>query len=109
MLETIRRELGNMNDRRRAPRMAVDYAMVVHPLHSDGTAEPARAARCRDVSSSGVSFTVAEPIKTRYAYVEFTGVTGVTGLAILMKLLRTQAPPALGGEYLYAGPFKFDL
>lgn len=108
MIEAVRRELGNMTDRRKAPRLAANYSLTVHPLHSDGTAEPARAARCRDVSSSGVAFTVPEVIKTRYAYVEFAGVSGLAGLAILVKLIRS-APAAAGGEFLYAGPFKFDL
>lgn len=109
MLEAVRRELGTMVDRRKSPRLAVNYAMTVHPLHSDGIAEPARFAKCKDVSAGGVAFTVSELIKTRYAYVEFAGVPGLAGLAILMKLIRSAPPASSGGEFLYAGPFRLEL
>jgi serine/threonine protein kinase len=108
IIEDVRRELGNVADRRKSPRIAADVRLTVHPLHSDGSLEPPVIGRCKDVSAAGVAFTLPGPIKTRYAYVEFSGVVSVTGLAILMKLIRSQAiTPA--GEHLYAGPFRLEL
>ena len=108
IMEDIRRELGNVADRRKAPRLAADLRLTVHPLHSDGSLEPAVIGRCRDVSTTGLAFTLPGPIKTRYAYIEFGGVVPVAGLAILVKLIRSQAvTPA--GEHLYAGPFRLEL
>jgi serine/threonine protein kinase len=108
IIEDVRREMGNVADRRKSPRIGTEMRLTVHPLHSDGSLEPAVIGRCKDVSGAGVAFTLPAPIKTRYAYVEFGGVVSVAGLAILMKLIRSQAiTPA--GEHLYAGPFRLEL
>jgi hypothetical protein len=64
------------------------------------------AARCRDVSSGGVSFTAVAPPPTRYVYVEFVDLPGVQGLALLTKLIRSQPN---GIEHLFAGKFRTDL
>src|SRR6185437_12238840 len=101
-------ELGNVADRRKSPRITAEFPLTVHPLHSDGSLEPAIAGRCRDVSATGVCFTATEAIKTRYAYVEFGGVLAMAGLAVLVKVFRSQ-PMLAGPGHVYAGPFRADL
>jgi len=108
MIEAMRLEIGNVADRRRAPRITASYRMIVHPLHSDGRVEPPVVGQCRDVSTGGVAFTVPAPLKVRYAYVEFSGALSAAGLAILVKLIRSESI-APGGEHLYGGPFRLDL
>ncbi len=108
LLEEVRRELGNVADRRKSPRIGAEFPLTVHPLHSDGTVERAIAGRCRDVSAGGVSFSTTEPIGTRYAYLEFGGVMATAGLAVLVKLVRSQSlMPAAG--HVHAGPYRLDL
>ena len=82
--------------------------MTIHPLHSDGSLDRAIAGRCRDVSTGGVCFTTSDKIATRYAYVEFGGVVATAGLAVLLKLVRSQ-PLTPGAGHVYAGPFRVDL
>ena len=108
MIDDTRRQLGNVADRRKSPRVAVDCLVTVYPLHSDGTVEPAVRGRCRDVSTGGLAFTTADAIATRYAYVEFEGVLATSGLAVLVKLIRSQSlMPAPG--HVHAGPYRLDL
>ena len=108
LIEDVRRELGNVADRRKTPRVGVEFPLTVHPLHSDGTLEQAIAGRCRDVSAGGVSFCTSEAIGTRYAYLEFGGVMATAGLALLVKLVRSQSlMPAVG--HVHAGPYRLDL
>jgi serine/threonine protein kinase len=108
MVEQVKRELGNVADRRKTPRLAAAFPLTVYPLHSDGSIDAPLNGTCRDVSVSGVGFTVPESFKARYAYLEFAGVPALAGVAILVKLIRSQQlTPA--GECLYAGPFRFDL
>ena len=105
LIEEVRRELGNVSDRRKSPRLAADFPMTVHPLHSDGTVDPSIPGRCRDISAGGVCFTTVDSITTRYAYLEFGG--GAAN-AVLVKLIRSQ-PLGPGGSHVYAGPFRLDL
>jgi hypothetical protein len=109
MLEAMRLEVGNVADRRKAPRIPVELQLTVHPLHSDGSLDAPISAQCRDVSTGGICFTATEPIKTRYAYVEFGGVLATAGMAALVKLLRSHKPAAPGEFYSYAGPYRVDL
>jgi hypothetical protein len=108
IIEEIRRELSNVVDRRKTPRIAAAHPLVIHPLHSNGTVDPAVTGQCRDISTSGIAFTLPAPVKMRYAYIEFGGVAPVAGLAVLVKLIRSQSV-SLAGEHLYAGPFRLEL
>jgi hypothetical protein len=108
VLEEIMSELGNMADRRKSPRIVTDLPLKIHPLHSDGTLEPPVSGQCKDVSAGGVCFTTADSIRTRYAYLEFASVTATSGLAVLVKLIRSQ-PQSPAGGHVYAGPYRVDL
>lgn len=108
LLADVRRELGNVQDRRRFPRLATAAPLTVHPLHSDGTAEPAVRASCVDVSGGGVAFTTREPIATKYAYLEFDGAVDTAGLAILGRVVRSVSPLGSQGP-VYGVQYRTDL
>ncbi|MDB5308200.1 MAG: pknF 1 [Gemmataceae bacterium] len=108
IIADIRREVGNVADRRKTPRVAVAFPVTLYPLHSDGTVDPAIAGRCRDVSAGGVGFAAAEPVATRYVYVEFGGVVATAGLAALVKVVRSQSL-LTGHEHTYGGQYRTDL
>jgi hypothetical protein len=108
LLTDVRRELGNVQDRRRAPRLAATFPMTVHPLHSDGTADPAVRGTCLDVSAGGLAFTTREPIATKYAYLEFDGLVDTAGLAVLVRVVRSVSPIGSQGA-VYGAQYRTDL
>jgi serine/threonine protein kinase len=108
LLADVRRELANVQDRRRHPRVAAGLGLTVHPLHSDGHADPAVTGGCLDVSAGGVAFTTKEPLATKYAYLEFADVPEAAGLAILTRVIRTVSP-APGRGPVYGVQYRTDL
>jgi serine/threonine protein kinase len=108
VLAGVRRELGNVEDRREHPRVLTDLGLTVYPLHGDGRVDPPVPGRCRDVSAGGVCFATEVPLKTRYAYLAFEGVPDAHGAAVLMKILRTRLD-ANGHDHAHAGSFRLDL
>ncbi|HEY1189211.1 MAG TPA: protein kinase [Gemmata sp.] len=106
LLGDIRSQLGNVQDRRKAPRIACGSALAVYPLHSDGGVDPEVSARCRDVSLGGLGFATALPLPTKYVYVTFPNVGASAGQAILVRLTRVQNT---GREHAYGGQYRTDL
>lgn len=106
LLGDIRGQLANVQDRRRAPRIAWGSALTVYPLHSDGGVDPEVPARCRDVSLGGLGFVTAAPLPTKYVYVAFPNVPAAAGQAILVRLTRVQN---LGREHAYGSQYRTDL
>jgi len=104
LLADVRRELGNVEDRRRSPRLAAAFPLTIYPLHSDGTVDVAVGGKCREVSAGGLSFATDAPLGTKYAFVEFGGVVATAGLAVLVRVVRSQSlqvgqPPVYGVQY----------
>jgi hypothetical protein len=108
MIADVRREVGNVVDRRKTPRVPAAFPVKVYPLHSDGTVGPAVPGRCRDVSAGGVGFATGEQLATKYAYVEFGGVAATAGLAGLVKVVRSQSP-LTGNDHTYGAQYRTDL
>jgi serine/threonine protein kinase len=106
LLGEVRRELGNVQDRRRHPRVACGLEATLYPVHSDGGIDMAIPARCCDVSRGGVGFVTATALSTKYIYANFAGITETAGLAILLRLVRVQN---LGTEYHYGAQYRTDL
>jgi hypothetical protein len=106
MMADIRRELQNVEDRRKHPRLAAGFAINLYPLHSDGGVDPPIPARCKDVSAGGLALTVETRLTTKYSYVAFEGVAATTGLAILIRMMRSQQQ---GTELLVGGRYRTDL
>jgi hypothetical protein len=106
IIEEIRRLLRTAEDRRKHPRVAADFPVLLSPIHSDGGIDPAIPARCRDVSAGGVCLVTPGPITTRYMYAAFDGVAPTAGLAILVKLIwRKKSSQGL----VIGGQFRTDL
>jgi serine/threonine protein kinase len=89
LLEGIQKQLGNFSDRRKHPRFAADFPVVVFPMHRDGRIDTPQSGRCRDVSAGGLALRLGAAPATKYAYVAFEGVRGTAGLALLVQVLRT--------------------
>ncbi len=108
LLADVRRELGNVQDRRRSPRLAAAVPLTVHPLHSDGTADEPVRATCLDVSAGGAAFTTRGRFDTKYAYLEFDGVPALAGLAVLVRVVRAVTPLA-SQDAVYGVQYRIDL
>jgi serine/threonine protein kinase len=106
LLGAVRSELGNVQDRRRHPRVACGLAATLYPVHSDGGIDAAVPARCRDVSRGGVGFITETALSTKYVYATFAGIAATAGLAILLRLMRVQN---VGTERHYGAQYRTDL
>lgn len=109
LMREVRRELGNVEDRRKHPRTEAAFPVTIYPLHSSGgTVDPPISGRCRDVSAGGLGFTTNDPLATKYAYVEFGEAAAVAGLAILVRVVRSVSPVGKQGP-IYGAQFRTDL
>ena len=106
MLEELRSQLMNVNDRRGTVRVPATFPMQVFPVAADGSLLPMVTARCRDVSMGGMSCIAPGPIDAAHAYVAFQDVSATTDWAVLVRLTRSH--PDVGG-HLLAGRFCPDL
>jgi serine/threonine protein kinase len=94
------------DERRKDPRVPVNYAVTLYPLKDDGEVLAPMHARTRNVSAGGICLVINQPLPTRYAYIEFHDIPGVAGLALLTKLIRSQPN---GVDHLSAGRFRLNL
>jgi hypothetical protein len=106
VITQVRRELKNVEDRRRHPRLSTSCTVTLYPIHSDGGIDVPIHARCRDVSMGGICVASESPLPTKYSYATFDGVGGTAGQAILVKFLRTQL---VNRECLSGGQYRVDL
>jgi len=93
VLEQIRAQLQNQDERRAHPRHPAGFPIRVFPLYPDGTVGEWLEGRCEDVSLGGVRFTTAVPVPTDRLYLEFGNVPAVEGYALYTRLLRSAAGP----------------
>ncbi len=106
LITQIRRELKNVEDRRRHPRVATKFMVTLYPIHSDGGIDVPIHARCRDVSMGGLCVATESPLITKYSYATFDGVGPTAGQAILVKFLRSQS---VNRECISGGQYRVDL
>lgn len=106
LLADVRAQLGNVQDRRRNPRVACGLAVTLYPVHSDGGVGEPIAARCRNVSLGGVGLACAVSVPTKYVYAVLPGVAGTAGTAILLRLVRVHT---VGAERHYGTQYRTDL
>jgi hypothetical protein len=104
----IRRELGNVQDRRKHPRLVTDLKATVFPLHGDGRVRPSLPGLCCDVSHGGICFVTPSRIPTSYAYLAFEGIPEIDGHAVLVQLLRNKSE-SVGQDHVVAGNFRTEL
>jgi serine/threonine protein kinase len=106
LLGDVRTQLGNVQDRRKHPRIACGLPVTIYPVHSDGGVDTPVAATCRDASLGGLSFITASKLQTKYVYATFPGIPAVAGQAILMRLSRVEAS---GTDRRYGAQYRTDL
>jgi serine/threonine protein kinase len=106
LISQIRRELKNVEDRRRHPRLAAKLGVTLYPIHSDGGIDVPIPARCRDVSIGGLCVVTEAPLPTKYAYAVFDDVGSTAGQAILVRFGRTQP---VNRECHSGGQYRTDL
>jgi len=106
LIVQIRRELKNVDDRRRHPRLAAGFGITLYPIHGAGGIDVPVHARCRDVSLGGLCVATESPLPTKYVYATFDGVGATAGQAILVRILRTQP---VNRECLCGGQYRTDL
>ena len=108
VLTGIRRELANVQDRRKHPRVVTEMPVTVYPLHGDGRVEPSMAGRCRDISQGGICFATSARMPTTYAYLSFDSVLEIEGHAGLVQLIRGKPEPT-SRDHVHAGHFRTEL
>ena len=108
IITDVRRELQNVEDRRKHPRIAIALPLTLYPIHADGSVDGPILGRCKDVSSTGLCFVTALPLPTKYMYVVFDGVAETAGLSVLARLVRHQSQ-VIGSEHIAAVQFRTDL
>jgi hypothetical protein len=108
ILEQIRRQFQNVDERRSRQRFAATFPLRVYPLYSDGVVGAPIAGECRDVSEDGVRFVTPLPVRTEQLYLEFLQVTAVSGFAILLRTIRAGIDASGAGEFT-AGRFVSEI
>ncbi|HSQ56593.1 MAG TPA: hypothetical protein VLM40_12695, partial [Gemmata sp.] len=99
ILDEIRMQLQNQDERRAFPRFPARFPIRIFPLYSDGEIGPPVAGHCEDVSMGGVRVKTLAPVRTERMFVEFQEVGTVAGLAVYAKHLRTLAAPTGQGFF----------
>jgi hypothetical protein len=106
LLSEVRTQLGNVQDRRRHPRVACELSVTLYPVHSDGGIDAAVPARCCDASRGGVGLITETALSTKYVYATFDGIAATAGQAVLLRLVRVQP---VGTERRYGAQYRTDL
>jgi serine/threonine protein kinase len=106
LLEGVREQLHNLEERRKHPRIRASFPISLYPLQQDGTVEAVVSGRCKDVSEGGLALFAASKPATRYAYVAFDEAPGAAGLAVLIQLVRSEQE---GDESLICGRYRLDF
>ncbi len=106
LITQVRRELKNVEDRRKHPRLSAKFMVTLYPIHGNGGIDVAIHARCRDVSMGGICVATDAPLSTKYAYAAFDEVGPTAGQAILVRFLRSQP---VNRECVSGGQYRIDL
>ena len=106
VLLDVRTQLGNVQERRKHPRLACELGLTLYPIHSDGSVDLPVLVKCRDVSLGGLGFRAAKSPQTKYVYAAFPDVPGTAAHAILLRLVRSKT---IAGERHYGALYRMDL
>jgi hypothetical protein len=106
LMDEVRRELQNVEERRKDVRVPADLPIALYPVQSDGAVLPPIPGRCRDLSAGGVFFTAEAALPSRYLYVAFTGAGPADAWAILIRLARMHDVESHG--VIAAGRFRTE-
>jgi serine/threonine protein kinase len=103
LVEGVRKEIQNVPERRRAVRVPSALPLVLHPVNDEGEVLQPVPCRGRDLSTAGFSCLAPVAVLADNVYVEFHGVPGLAGQAVLARVVRTDM--VREGEFLVAGQF----
>jgi hypothetical protein len=106
LIDGARASVEDVPERRAHPRVPAEFPVTLFPIHPDGRVETPQASRCVNVSAGGLAVRAAAKLPTNYTFVAFEGVRGTTGLALLLRVLRTTR---VDNSLQIAGRFKLDL
>ena len=106
IIADVRRELRNVDDRRKHPRFGSDAVVTLYPIHGDGGIDTPIFARCHDVSVGGLCLATDAPPPTKYVYATFDGISETAGQAILVRVVRVQTSHR---ECICGGQYRIDL
>jgi hypothetical protein len=106
LIMEVRRELKNVEDRRKHPRVAAEFAVTLYPIHSDGGIDVPLHGRCHDVSLGGLCFATDVRPPTKYHFATFDEIEMTSGQAILIRLVRSQA---VNRECVCGAQYRTDL
>ena len=106
LMDAIRRELKNVEDRRQHMRISASLPITVYPIHADGNLEDPIPGLCRDISAGGICFVTSNRVPSTHVFLSFDGIEATAGMAILVRLIR--AVP-IAREHLAAGPYRVDF
>src|SRR5262245_6011964 len=106
LIEGVRRELNNFQERRKHPRVPAAFPLTLYPLHSDGRVDSSFTGRCKDISEGGLAFTTKTKPSTRHFYAAFDDIPQTAGIAILIQLVRYTRRE---NDVLVTGRYRLDL
>ena len=105
IMNPIRSQLLNVEERRRYERFAAKFPVAAYPRYSDGVIGTPIAGSCCDISVDGIRFVTPVPVRTASMYLEIKEIAGIERSAILVHTLRTHLD-AGGLGYVTAGRFR---
>jgi hypothetical protein len=106
LIADVRKALMNVDDRRKHPRVAANFPVILYPVHSAGGIDLPIHGRLRDVSQGGLCVVTESTLPTKYSYATFEGLKELAEWAILVRFLRTHQT---GRECAHGGQFRVDL
>ncbi|MGL6073504.1 MAG: protein kinase domain-containing protein [Fimbriiglobus sp.] len=102
MMEHFRRAMQTLEDRRPHSRRRVELSLNLYPVDDELRVQPMISARTRDISASGLSCFLSEPMPTSHFFVVFPQFDSLSDYAVLCQTVRESAD---GSEPLLAGKF----
>jgi hypothetical protein len=106
MMDSLRKQLQNVEERRAAVRVPADVPVTLFSIHGDGGVRAPVAARCRDVSMGGICCLSPARPEASHVFVAFDGLDAIAEWAVLMRLNRCRSE---GNAHVVAGRFRTDL
>jgi hypothetical protein len=88
LLQAIREQLQNIEDRRNETRLPCDQRVHVYAAPSEREFPPPLEGRCRNISLTGLAFWIPARPASRRLYLHFPDAAPLTGYALLARLIR---------------------
>jgi hypothetical protein len=93
LLAAVRGALENMREPRAHPRYPAGFPVRLHPVGPDGSVGAAEDGVCEDVSAGGARVLARAGVPEGQVYLEFRGLEGLEGIALLATVVRSTPGP----------------